>query len=199
MYSAFTRMGHFRPSRSTPVRARSLCGGLCAEWRPDRGGGLRLHLFLRVLPNRNLSVISASLPTLAQPLLDVITANGRFVYTSNAGTSSISGFEIGNNGALTAIGKPLWHKSGRKHQLGHCRQCQRKVRLYLNSGPDQSESSRSTTMAAWMASVGGWSTCGHGDERDRRLLRLIEREPCGARPARLPAKRGRASSLGRHS
>jgi len=61
-----------------------------------------------VLPNRNLSVISASLPTLgAATCWDVITANGRFVYTSNAGTSSISGFEIGNNGALTAIGETV--------------------------------------------------------------------------------------------
>ena len=32
-----------------------------------------------------------------------MTPDGRFVYTSNAGTSSISGFEIGANGALTAL------------------------------------------------------------------------------------------------
>src|SRR4029079_11493117 len=32
-----------------------------------------------------------------------VTPNGRFVYASNAGTSSISGFEIGNGGVLTSL------------------------------------------------------------------------------------------------
>jgi len=57
-----------------------------------------------ILPNRTLSVISASLPTLGKATCwDVVTAHGRFVYTSNAGTSSISGFKIGWKGVLTAL------------------------------------------------------------------------------------------------
>lgn len=58
-----------------------------------------------VLPNSTLSVISASLPTLgAATCWDVITAHGRSIYTSNAGSSTISGFAIGHGGALTSIG-----------------------------------------------------------------------------------------------
>ena len=58
-----------------------------------------------VLHNQTLNVVSASLPTLgAATCWDVITANGRLIYTSNAGSSSISGFEIGRGGALTPIG-----------------------------------------------------------------------------------------------
>ena len=34
---------------------------------------------------------------------NAITPNGAFVYASNAGTSNISGFSIGQNGALTAL------------------------------------------------------------------------------------------------
>jgi len=58
-----------------------------------------------VLPNQTLRAISASLPTLGMATCwDVITAGGRLVYTSNAGSSSLSGFEIARSGALTAIG-----------------------------------------------------------------------------------------------
>jgi hypothetical protein len=32
-----------------------------------------------------------------------VTPDGRFVYASNAGTSSISGFKIGTDGSLTAL------------------------------------------------------------------------------------------------
>jgi len=34
----------------------------------------------------------------------VVTPNGHFVYTSNAGTASISGFAIAATGALTPVG-----------------------------------------------------------------------------------------------
>jgi 6-phosphogluconolactonase (cycloisomerase 2 family) len=33
----------------------------------------------------------------------VVTPDGKFVYTSNAGTSNISGFAIANTGALTSL------------------------------------------------------------------------------------------------
>jgi 6-phosphogluconolactonase len=51
-----------------------------------------------------LTAISATIPTLgAANCWNVVTPDGRFVYASNAGTSSISGFEIARNGALTPL------------------------------------------------------------------------------------------------
>jgi len=55
-----------------------------------------------------LTAITQSLPTLgAANCWSAITPNGKFVYASNAGTSTISGFAIGANGALTAIGSTI--------------------------------------------------------------------------------------------
>lgn len=52
-----------------------------------------------------LSTISGSLPTGGKAACwHAVTPDGHFVYTSNAGTSSISGFAIANNGSLTPIG-----------------------------------------------------------------------------------------------
>jgi DNA-binding beta-propeller fold protein YncE len=49
-------------------------------------------------------VISASVPTLgAASCWNAVTPNGEWVYTSNAGSSTISGFTIGKNGTLTAL------------------------------------------------------------------------------------------------
>lgn len=54
--------------------------------------------------NGTLATISASVPTLgAANCWDVVTPDGKFVYTSNAGTSNISGFAIANTGALTSL------------------------------------------------------------------------------------------------
>ena len=54
--------------------------------------------------NQTLDVISDALPTLGMATCwDVILPNGRAVYTDNAGTSNVSGFTIGRNGALSAI------------------------------------------------------------------------------------------------
>lgn len=48
--------------------------------------------------------ITTQVPTLGSAnCWNVVTPDGRFVYASNAGTSSISGFAIGNHGALTPI------------------------------------------------------------------------------------------------
>jgi 6-phosphogluconolactonase (cycloisomerase 2 family) len=56
-----------------------------------------------VQSNGTLTPISASVPTLgAANCWNVVTADGHFVYASNAGSSSISGFAISNTGALTA-------------------------------------------------------------------------------------------------
>jgi 6-phosphogluconolactonase (cycloisomerase 2 family) len=57
-----------------------------------------------IVSDGTLSPISPTVPTLgAANCWNVVTPDGRFVYTSNAGTSSISGFEIAKSGALTAL------------------------------------------------------------------------------------------------
>src|SRR5689334_23230873 len=62
----------------------------------------------RIATDGKLLPISVSVPTLgAANCWNVVTPNGRFVYTSNAGTNSISGFEIGVQGSLRAIGSTV--------------------------------------------------------------------------------------------
>jgi 6-phosphogluconolactonase len=57
-----------------------------------------------IAANGALSPISTSIPTLgAANCWNVVTPDGSFVYTSNAGSSTISGFAIANTGALTAL------------------------------------------------------------------------------------------------
>jgi len=54
--------------------------------------------------NQSLSVISNALTTNGMATCwDVIAGGGRVVYTSNAGSSNLSGFAIGENGVITAI------------------------------------------------------------------------------------------------
>jgi 6-phosphogluconolactonase (cycloisomerase 2 family) len=54
--------------------------------------------------NGTLTAISSNVPTLGLTnCWDVITPNGRFVYASNAGSSTISGFSISATGVLTPI------------------------------------------------------------------------------------------------
>jgi len=51
-----------------------------------------------------LEPISSSVPTLgAANCWNAVTPDGRFVYVSNAGSSTISGFAIGANGSLSAL------------------------------------------------------------------------------------------------
>ena len=57
-----------------------------------------------VLPDGILTPISRSIPTLgAANCWNAVTPDGRFVYVSNAGSSTISGFAIAANGALSAL------------------------------------------------------------------------------------------------
>ncbi len=57
-----------------------------------------------VLPNGTLSAVSQSVPTLgAANCWNVVTPDGTKVYVSNAGSSTISGFAIGQSGALTPL------------------------------------------------------------------------------------------------
>ena len=54
--------------------------------------------------NGTLTPISTSVPTLGSAnCWNVVTADGRFVYVSNAGSGSVSGFAIGSGGALTPL------------------------------------------------------------------------------------------------
>jgi len=57
-----------------------------------------------VASNGRLSTISTSVPTLgAATCWQAATPDGKFVYTANSGTSSISGFSIGKSGTLIAL------------------------------------------------------------------------------------------------
>jgi len=57
-----------------------------------------------ILPNGTLSAISTSVPTLgAANCWNAVTPDGRFVYVSNAGSSTISGFAISTTGVLSAL------------------------------------------------------------------------------------------------
>jgi 6-phosphogluconolactonase (cycloisomerase 2 family) len=59
----------------------------------------------KINPNGTVSAITQSLPTFAAGnCWDAITPDGRWVYTSNSGSNSISGFNIGKDGSLTPIG-----------------------------------------------------------------------------------------------
>ncbi|MBB5065819.1 beta-propeller fold lactonase family protein [Granulicella mallensis] len=59
----------------------------------------------KITTNGKLSPISQSVPTFGGAnCWNVVTPDGKFVYVSNAGSATISGFAIGSNGALTPIG-----------------------------------------------------------------------------------------------
>jgi len=54
--------------------------------------------------NGTLTPISSSVPTLGSAnCWNVVTPDGRFVYVSNAGSGSVSGFAIGSGGTLTPL------------------------------------------------------------------------------------------------
>jgi 6-phosphogluconolactonase (cycloisomerase 2 family) len=58
----------------------------------------------QVYPDGNLEVISAAVPTGQGGVCWlVITKNGRFAYTTNAGTGTISGFNIARDGTLSLL------------------------------------------------------------------------------------------------
>jgi 6-phosphogluconolactonase len=57
-----------------------------------------------IRPDGTLSPISSSVPTLgAANCWNAITPDGHFVYISNAGSSTISGYAVGAGGTLTAL------------------------------------------------------------------------------------------------
>jgi 6-phosphogluconolactonase (cycloisomerase 2 family) len=67
------------------------------------GGGSAISSY-SIVSDGALLPVSQSVPTLgAANCWNVVTPDGRFVYASNAGTSSIAGFAIGANGTLTPL------------------------------------------------------------------------------------------------
>ena len=77
---------------------------LVSETGPSGGHNAAAISSFAVEASGTLSVISANVPTLgAATCWQAVTPDGRFVYTSNSGTSTISGFSIAANGALTAL------------------------------------------------------------------------------------------------
>ncbi|HEV8444101.1 MAG TPA: beta-propeller fold lactonase family protein [Steroidobacteraceae bacterium] len=61
-----------------------------------------------IAPDGKLLPVSVSVPTLgAANCWNAVTPDGRFVYMSNAGTSSLAGFEIGARGALRPVGATI--------------------------------------------------------------------------------------------
>jgi len=77
---------------------------LVTETGPMGGNNAAAISSYAVLPNATLSSISASVPTLgAASCWQAVTPDGRFVYTANTGSSTISGFSISANGALTPL------------------------------------------------------------------------------------------------
>jgi 6-phosphogluconolactonase (cycloisomerase 2 family) len=77
---------------------------LTSETGPAGGNNAAAISSYAVGENGKLSPISASVPTLgAATCWQEVTPDGRFVYTSNSGSSTISGFAIGSNGALTPL------------------------------------------------------------------------------------------------
>ena len=62
----------------------------------------------RIDANGTLTPISTSVPTLgAANCWNAITPDGRFVYVSNAGSSTIAGFSISSTGALAPVGSTI--------------------------------------------------------------------------------------------
>lgn len=68
------------------------------------GGSTSAISSYHIQKDGSLAVVSASVPTLgAANCWNVVTPNGRFIYVSNAGSSTIAGFSIAASGALTAV------------------------------------------------------------------------------------------------
>ncbi len=77
---------------------------LVAETGPTGGTNASAISSYAVAANGKLTPISLGVPTLAAATCwHVVTPNGQFVYTSNAGSATVSGFSISATGALTAL------------------------------------------------------------------------------------------------
>jgi 6-phosphogluconolactonase (cycloisomerase 2 family) len=78
---------------------------LVSETGPAGGSNASTISSYAVVSNGTLSPISAAVPTLGNAnCWNAVTPDGRWVYVSNAASSTISGFTIGVTGTLTPIG-----------------------------------------------------------------------------------------------
>jgi 6-phosphogluconolactonase len=77
---------------------------IASETGPAGGSNASAISSYAVAPNGKLSVISGSVPTLgAATCWQAVTPNGRYVYTSNSATSTISGYALSATGVLTPL------------------------------------------------------------------------------------------------
>jgi 6-phosphogluconolactonase len=77
---------------------------ITSETGPSGGSNASAISSYALLANGTLSPISSSLPTLgAATCWQAVSPDGRFVYTSNSASATISGFAIAPNGTLTAL------------------------------------------------------------------------------------------------
>jgi 6-phosphogluconolactonase len=77
---------------------------LVSETGPAGGVDASALSSYALLASGSLTPITTSVPTLgAATCWQVATPDGRFVYTSNAGTATISGFSINANGSLAPL------------------------------------------------------------------------------------------------
>jgi 6-phosphogluconolactonase (cycloisomerase 2 family) len=78
---------------------------LVSETGPAGGNNASTISSYSVVSGGHLSGITTGVPTLGNAnCWDAVSPNGRWVYVSNAASSTISGFSIGTGGALTPIG-----------------------------------------------------------------------------------------------
>jgi 6-phosphogluconolactonase len=81
---------------------------LVSETGPAGGSDASTISSYSILANGTLSPISAGVATLGNAnCWNAATPNGRWVYVSNAASSTISGFHIGTDGSLTPIGATI--------------------------------------------------------------------------------------------
>jgi 6-phosphogluconolactonase len=77
---------------------------LAVETGPTGGTNASAISSYSLLPNGKLSTVSTSVPTLGAATCWLeVTPNGKFVYTSNAGSGTVSAFAISAAGALTPV------------------------------------------------------------------------------------------------
>ena len=95
---------------------------LVSETGPSGGKNAAAISSYAVLPNATLSAISSSVPTQGSASCwQALTPDARYVYTSNTGSSTISGFSLDANGLVDSFaGDDRSDSSRRKREPGNC-------------------------------------------------------------------------------
>lgn len=109
---------------------------ISSETGPAGGSNASAISSYAVLANATLSPISSSVPTLgAATCWQAVTPDGRFVYSSNSASATISGFAIARNGTLNALpGTVLANQVGGSTNLDLAISADGKFLYTLNSG-----------------------------------------------------------------